>query len=62
MIAMLIVIGKSVLQEFGETPKKIGIKNTDYIMKKHDVITNEIEALIDNFNILKEVAEVFKNC
>jgi hypothetical protein len=34
MIAMMIVIGKSVLQEFGETPQKIGIKNTDYIMKK----------------------------
>eukprot|EP00347_Sterkiella_histriomuscorum_P013139 403365863 len=62
MISMLIVIGKSVLQEFGETPQKIGIKNTDYILKKQNIVTNEIETFLDNFTILKEVNEVFKNC
>ncbi|CDW88893.1 UNKNOWN [Stylonychia lemnae] len=62
MIGMIIIIGKSVLQEFGDTPQKIGIKNTDYLLKKQDMITNEIDALIENFETLREIHEIFKNC
>lgn len=31
-------------------------------MSKQDTVVNEAEALIDNFNTLKEVADIFKNC
>lgn len=28
---MIVIIGKSALQEFGEDPEKIGIKTTDFL-------------------------------
>jgi len=31
-------------------------------LKKHDLISNEIDAMIDNIETLKEVHEIFKNC
>lgn len=61
-IAILILLGKAVLQEYAETPSKIGIKSTDYIIAKGSVVSDEISALLENFGILREVFEIFKNC
>lgn len=31
-------------------------------MKKQDFVTDEVDALLSNFETLKEVNDVFKNC
>jgi hypothetical protein len=62
MIAFLLLIGRSILQEFGENLQKIGIKNSDYITKREDFITNEAMAFVENLHIFKEAFEIFKNC
>ncbi len=40
---------------------KIGIKSADHILAKGNMVTNEVDTLIENFKILKEVFEIFKN-
>jgi len=62
LIGMLIIISKAVLQEFGENPQKIGIKSTDHIMDKSGfMVPNEVDAMLENFGILREMFEIFKN-
>ena len=61
-IGLLIVIGKAVIQEFGDYPEKIGINPLDHIAHYNDYVENEDDVVIQNFGFLKEVFEMFKNC
>ena len=45
-IGLIIVIGKAVIQEFGDYPEKIGINPLDHIAHYNDYVENEDDVVI----------------
>jgi hypothetical protein len=52
---MMIQIAMIILQDFSKDPVSIGIEDITYLLNKNDEITNEMEATVQNFDVLKQV-------
>lgn len=62
LTAFILLIGKTVLQEFSTCPQKIGIQSFDPLISRTDYVTNELEAFPQNLVFLREAYEIYKNC
>jgi hypothetical protein len=52
---MMIQIAMIILQDFAKDPVSIGIVDITYLLDQKDEITNEVEATVENFDVLNQV-------
>jgi hypothetical protein len=61
MCGMTVMVAKVILMEFGNNPGKVGIEDMSYLLNQKQVVTNEIDACHDNFEVLKKASDFLED-
>ena len=61
LCGLLILVSQYALQEFGDYPEQIGVKNMAYLTQEITMIKSERKALVENSISLRKCNEFLKN-